>query len=538
VEISDPQARKAAALAEERRRLEGVRAEREQLRRDSVWQGFRVSPDQVPELRAVVEAAVGESQGSGGRAARGLKELLEDRSCPGAPRLLLELLQDLPPDSAAGYLVRLHEAGVDGLGDAARYAAVLTTAEPISAQTLQDLPGTPFEAGLWRDAQLVLRGQHPSSWGSFVAGAPLSLVDDLLDREGPTAPVRGEDGADRTPYLLARSRPAELDDAQVGELGWEEELWRRRLLADPSHPVPEGVPESVDVLAGVAEGVPVALEAVVDQLSGEPRQLVRQVLDHPADPARWPSELVGETALWSVLDRFCEVSAGQGWPEKEKPPFAVWRELRAAQRELMRVRPRALELLEQPQRSSTRWVREEAVSMAVYLDLRFSEPGETKALSRALERLEGLGSSHPTVVQNILWLRGNLDKDRNSRGPLFNPYLELGVSHGAPPEQWKAAWRELRRELKGRTVELSDVNRAHDMLRDTDASTGGERGRLYVLPVYGDRLSPSPRVPALFVSRARPMRRRTGPPSSEESEQLRQEALKSVLRYALTERTR
>lgn len=505
-----------------------------------MWQEFQVGPEQIPELRAVVEAAVEEAGEGGGQAAQGLRDLLEGRLCPGAPGQLLRLLQCVPPNSGVEYLVRLHAIGVAAVGHVSEHALALAEPGAVSVQSLRELPRLAPEVDLWRDAQLVMRGWRPKSWGSFVAGAPLSLVDDLLDREnGETGQPRvGQDRGDaENRYLLARSRPAELTEDQVAELDWEEEVWRRRLLADPAHPVPDGVPEAIEILAGVAEGVPVALEALVDQLSGEPRQLVRQVLDHPASPADWPAQLVENTALWPVLDHFCEVPPGQERLGSEKQPFALWRELRAAHRELLRLRSTAFDYLEAPLRSPTTWVREEAVSMAVYLDLRFSEPGDSKALKRALRRLKGLRSTNPTVQRNIRWLGNVLAKDRNSRGPLFNPYLELGVSHGAPAREWKGAWREMRRELKGRAVDLSDINLAYDMLRDWEVSAENEPGNMYVLPVCPEHLSPPPRVPALLVPPARPMGRRTEAFSAEESQRLRENALKSVLRSALPERT-
>ena len=538
MESNTPRARKAAAREEELRRLKKLREERGRERGVGAWQEFQVDPDRIPELRSVVEAAVKESGENGGRATRALRGLLAGRDCPGARELLLDLIQTLPSESGIEYLIRLHTVGVEGIADISGFASVLTSPEKVSPQDLVSLPRLSPEVDLWCDARLVLRGQRPRYPESFVASAPLPLLDDLIDQDVELPSVRREhdEAADR--YLLARSRPAELTDTQVNELGWEEELWRRRLLADPAHPVPDGVPEGIEILAGIAMGDPDALEAAGDSLSGGVGQMVRQVLDHPGRPAGWPTSLVEEPALWPVLDHFCEAPPGQGWSEGEKPLFAQWRELWAARRELLGVSPKAFEFLQGPLRSPTRWVREEAVSMEVYLDLRFSEPGDMAAPRQALKRLKGLRSANPIVLHNISWLSRMLAKDRNNRGPLINPYLELGVPQGAATHEWKAAWRELRRRLKGRPIELSDVNLAHDMLRDTEAPPEGEHGDMYVLPVHPNHLSPPPRVAKMLIREPRPMKRCTKPLSPEEDERLRVEAMGSLVRAALTERTR
>ena len=66
----------------------------------------------------------------------------------------------------------------------------------------------------------------------------------------------------------------------------------------------------------------------------------------------------------------------------------------------------------------------------------------------------------------------------NDRRPWENPYLILGVDHGAPPEVWKQAWRRTRAEKAHDIDQLSRVNEAKDMIMtlERDGTNGWGRG--------------------------------------------------------------
>lgn len=537
MDISDPRARKAAALAEERLRLARIREERERGRRDSVWQEFGAESERIPDLRDTVEAVVAASGDDAGGPAQGLRAMLEGRMCPGAPGLLLELLRDLPPGAAAGHLARLHGIGVPALAKWTRLGELLHGQREPTAEELQGLPSLEPAFSLWRDGELLRRGNRLRSLERFLENAPLSLVDDLVDR-GTAFPLGGRERSDpqENLYLLARRSPERLTDAQVASLGWPEEVWRRHLLADPGCEVPDGVPGPVRDLAAVGGGDPEALARLVHTLDERSRRLVRQVLGEPERPSVWPRALFKDTDLWPVLERLCEGRALE--PSQETVvPFAAWRDLRSAHRELLDVRPSAYEHLAPHTSSSEPWVREEAAAMEVYLDLRFSESGDSQVLHKALERLNALPERSAVTEGNIAWIHSRLAMDRNNRGPLFNPYLELGVAHGSDQRTWRDAWRSLRRRLQGRKQELSDINQARDLIRDIEATGGLGNHPLYVLPVFPDRLFPRPRVPRRFVAEPRPLARRSGPVSPELRERIRTDAITALLNRAVAERT-
>ncbi|WP_017586969.1 hypothetical protein [Nocardiopsis ganjiahuensis] len=536
--ISDARERKAAALAAERERLARVRSEREQGRRDSIWQEFRVSSELIADLKDAVEAAILAVGPSGGETAGKLSVLLDGKLCPEAPRVLLELLGKLPPDIGVLHLARLHEIGVPQVAESGHAAALISGRVEPTEQALRKLQDFSPELDLWRDAELLRLGAKPKSPERFLAHAPLVLIDDFLDGDPSVSLTGGErtDGGENL-YLLARRDPAKLTDEQLEAIGWQDELWRRRVATDPCQRVPAEAPESAQILQRVADGDPLALKLLVGLLQGKPKQLVQHVLANPDRPAGWPRAMFAERALWPVLAELCRGTDLPGNGQGPLADFVAWRDLRAAHRDLMNVSATAYGMLAPHLESAAVWAREEATAMEVYLDLRFADPGDSQPLHDALRRLSALDSEHPVIRGNIVWVRRHLETDRNNRGPLFNPFLELGVPHGASSEEWKEAWRGLRRELRGRTEELSDVNRAHDLLRDIEARSDLESNPLYVLPVHEEELFPSPRVPSLTIPPACPLDRRTEPLNPQERAPLREAATASVMRMAVRERT-
>ncbi|WP_160050527.1 hypothetical protein [Nocardiopsis sp. FR4] len=534
----DPRERKARALAEERQRLARIRQERARARGDDVWREFQVEPDRISDLRDAVEAAIVAAGAAGGDTAERLSVLLNGRPCPEAPSLLLRLLGRLPSRLGALHLARLHEIGVRQTAESGYVAALISGRVEPTAETLLKVRCPTPPLLLWRDSELVRLGSAPTDPERFLSTAPLALVDDFLGREPAVSPT-GQERTDAREnlYLLARSDPDRLTGEQAEALDWPEELWRRRLREDPGLPVPDEAPESARILAGVADGDPVAAELLVGSLAGRAENLLRDLLDNRGRPAAWPRAVFADRSFWPLLEDLCGSATLPRSAPAPMSEFVAWRDLRRAHRDLMNVDPRTYKALSPHLASRTAWVREEATAMEVYLNLRFADPGDSQALRNAWVRLAALKSDSPVVAANIAWLMSLLDTDRNHRGPLFNPYLELGVPHGVAAGEWKAAWRGLRRELKGRTEELSDINHARDLLRDIEADGGPENHPLYVLPVHREELFPAPRVPAPLIPGARPLPRRTESLPPSERERIRDEAMASLMELAVRERT-
>jgi hypothetical protein len=468
-----------------------------------------------------------------------LSALLDGEPCPEAPRLLLRLLGRLPSQLGVLHLARLHEIGVSRTAESGRLAELLSGRVEPTKDILLELRCPTPPLLLWRDSELVRLGSAPADPEHFLSAAPLALVDDFLDGCPPLAlNGSGRTDARESLYLLARSEPTRLDDEQVEALDWREELWRRRIEADPGLPVPDDAPESARNLAGVGAGKVGDAELLVSSLAGGAERTMRDLLANPGRPAAWPRAVFADRSFWPVMEELCGSATLPRSAPEPLSEFIAWRDLRRAYRDLMNVNPRAYKTLTPHLASKSAWAREEATAMDAYLNLRFADPGDSQVLRNAWARLAALRSSSPVVAANIAWLVRLLDTDRNRRGPLFNPYLELGVPHGAPSDDWKAAWRGLRRELKGRTEELSDINHARDLLRDIEADGGPEKHPLYVLPIHEDVLFPAPRVPLPLVPGARPLPRRTEPLPPAETERLRDDARASLMELAVREGTR
>lgn len=534
MESNTSRAREDALLEEELRRLERVRARRKLGRKDSVWQEFQVEPERIPRLRAVVESVLEDADE--GPVPRELRKLLAERMCPGAPMLLMRALMGLPPDTAITHLEELHEIGASALTRWTRVGVMLAAGERNTAAELKDLPPHTPALSLWRDSELLRRGNKLRSLERFLERAPLTLVDDLIDR-GTAFPFTGTERVDEQEnrYLRARRSPERLTEEELEELDWPEESWRRRLLQDPSREVPADAPVRITDLAAVASGDSEGLTRLSGALDERTRSLVLQLLSAVDRPEVWPKVILKDEALWPVLENLC--SGPIETAHQETSGFVAWRDLRAAHKELLQVNPSAYERIGPHLAADERWVREEAVAMEVYLDLRFAENGDSAALRKALDRLLALENRSLGTDANISWLRDRLATDRNRRGPLFNPYLELGVAHGAPQREWRETWRRLRRTLQGRTEELSDINKARDLIRDMEATGNAESHPLYVLPIFPDRLFPTPKVSTRLVSQARPLPRRTEPVSEQERERLRRDALTSFLQETVARRT-
>lgn len=538
MEIGDARSRRAAALAADQERLDRVRRKRLQGRADSVWQEFQVAPERGDELREAVEAAILAMGSSGGGTAEALAGLLRGSSCPGAPGLLLGLIWRLPPEVAVAHLARLHEIGMPQAAPFGLAAGLLHGSIEPDLDKLRLLPDRPRELALWRDAQLVRAGAGPVNTPEFVAHAPMALLDDLIDQGFPPV-LGGEERADprENLYLRARTVPGELSDDQVRRIGWEDESWRRVITADPHRQVPKEAPEWARDLDAVAEGGADALRRAVDRVGGGSARLIRNLLASVETPEAWPAEVLADRSLWPVLAGLATEVEIPEVASEALTEFGAWRDLRGAHHNLMGASAWAYRAVEPHLSSETAWIREEAAAIRVYLDVRYATPGDAARLQASLTRLADPSFTHAVTRDNAAWLKHRLGAPRNSRGPLFNPYLELGVPHGAPASQCQEAWRSLRRELAGRDEELSSVNQARDMIRVIEADGAVEDTPMYVLPVHEERLFPTPCIPAPLIPGMSPLSRRTDALGPDHAAALRREAARAVIGSVTAERT-
>src|SRR6185437_2034115 len=81
-------------------------------------------------------------------------------------------------------------------------------------------------------------------------------------------------------------------------------------------------------------------------------------------------------------------------------------------------------------------LEKEVINLRAYLIL--VRHGE-HSLEKAIGLLTQIGRS-PAARQNLELIQKRKRATLNERGPLENPYLALGVDHGAARVEWRRAW--------------------------------------------------------------------------------------------------
>jgi hypothetical protein len=172
-------------------------------------------------------------------------------------------------------------------------------------------------------------------------------------------------------------------------------------------------------------------------------------------------------------------------------------------------------------------LQKEVINLRAYLImLRYGE----HSLEEAIELLTPIGRS-PAVKQNLKFIRQRKLVTRNERGPLENPYLALGVDHGAARAAWRRAWLAARSAKHADLDYLSEVNEAHDQIMALERDGSDGAGRVFMVPVgkefrppgiteAADRLTAGPPPVPAFQG---------GEPLSEVIQKLRGVALREIL---------
>ena len=518
---NDPRSRHREAVLAERRRRARLKEERRRAATARAWAEFGVAADRTDDLRGIVSAVVATVPEPGEAAV--LRSLLRGEGAEGGPEELLRLLRALPPLTAMAHVADLHRIGAP-VAAAIGPQAVSLAAESATLDELVTLESDSAAWRLWRDTTLVRHGAAPVNLADFVRRAPLAAVDDLITNGGtPTAEHwAGRPEAERR-YLRARVAPQTLTEEELLALDWDEEVWRRRLADMEAEPPPEDAPELVRLLHRVGAGDVDALVGAAELLPSAQADLIGRVLASPTDVDAWPEEVVRDPAMWPVLDRVWQPEEEVGLTDDHTADFVVWCGLRDGYDMLLALESEAEEVLGPNPR-----IREEAVNMLVYLRLRFSSADDSETLAWAETRLRNLGRGNPAVEGNLRWIAIRRATPVNDRGPAFNPYIELGVGPGAPTDEWRSAWRRLRKEHRKNTGVLSDINLARDQLRDLEAAGTPDPHRFFQVPLDLGFLRPAPRIPHCLVPDARPLPRRTSPVSDVDIEALRAAAAEEL----------
>lgn len=433
----------------------------------------------------------------------------------------------LPPVQAVSLLWRSHRAGLAVLPErqAARAEALLNR-NP-GTLTGEDDDEDPDVTAAWqlfvdheRSRYLRLDQERQRR---LLIHLPLPVVDDLIDAKRVSPQAVPDDG-ERHLYLLARIAPLQVRREELMVLGWHEELTRREFKAR------------------LARGDVAALQDL-DALHGEQHRLATALQD-VRRTGKIPPELAEQRWLWPALERLAPNAAVNF---REHKPYAQWllvrrilRAIRQAHQARLRgddqkyhVMLQTAEEYATPLQDSRAIAGWEARNALAYLKVLRS--GHSPQYDNALNILSpppGRALSHAALPQKAqLPLTANrkiLDtlKEQHKNVHILNPFAVLGVPDKFPG--WKERWRELRRSLDADGE--AQVNEAKDAIQ------AWERGRapvaLFALPLMPEKWA-NPRSDDRTTGQdARPMPRKTSPPTADEREFARRRATQGVIRAA------
>ncbi|WP_055625909.1 hypothetical protein [Streptomyces hirsutus] len=547
--MTDPVAARQAAKAAEKERLTRARERRESQGSSGVsgfvqrkWRWLGVGGGEAVEavLAMLTEALTDTRLPEVERAV--LTQALEGD--PDRENLLPAVragLSLLPPESVLGHLRSLWADGVRWLNEAGleRCRVLCSTAPGLDlvGKRSHAVSGGPAFSLF---ATAATRGAIPMPnlyLDELLASAPLSVIDDLIDHGGlmpEDVPWTGRD-AEEGLYLRARLAPAKVTGEQAEHLGWQAYLRRQSFLHGETLVRQE--PDDVwDLLYDVVmDGDVTAIDAL-DAVLPRPQQIELRDLKSGALSGQWPLSMTEDRGLWLLMTTL--------WQPRElvDPRRSPFYALAALNRAYDLVKNGDLEAAAQQARSLTRTdvnnrkvasdQVQEAHAIATYVavvqsEQRDSPAARDKLLASAQEHAENaaeLGGS--AAERNLRLLLAWRATRRNDRGSFSNPFLEIGLDHGAGG--WEERCREIFRQHEGNARAQSELNMAEERIR------GAQRGEagwdvFYQLPLDRSRYVVPSQVPEHLVPPVKALPRRTPVTSGGELEAIRARAAVELL---------
>ncbi|WP_405792869.1 hypothetical protein OG753_30875 [Streptomyces sp. NBC_00029] len=448
----------------------------------------------------------------------------------------------LPPASILGHIRNLWAAGVQWLTEAGleRCRLLCSTAPSL------DLVGTRSHAvtggpAFSLFATAATRGAVPLPnrfLDELLPWAPLTVIDDLVDRGGLLAedtPWMTRD-AQEALYLRARLVPEKITDEEASRLGWQGFLRRQSFLR--GEPLTRQEPDDVwDLLYDVVLDGDLTVFDALDAALPRTQQIELRDLKSGALSGQWPTAMGEDLGLWQLMAALWEpretVDAGRS-------PFYA---LIAAQRAYDAVKAGDLEAaarqahsLARGGSSSSRRISvelvEEGCALAAYAAAVQSENAESPAardrLLDSAEKYAEMAADHGSSVaeRNLRLLRAWRETRRNVRGRFSNPFLEIGLDHGA--DAWEERCREIFRGYEGDTRAQSALNMAEERIRGALRNEAGW-DVFYQLPLDPSRYVMPSQVPRHLVPPVEGLPRRTPVTSGRELETIRARAAVELL---------
>jgi hypothetical protein len=548
-DMTDPVAARQAAKAAEQERLRRARERRESQGSSSVsgfvqrkWRWLGVGGGEAVEavLAMLTETAAATDITEAERTvlAQALEGDPDRESLLPAVRAGLSLL---PPESVLGHLRSLWATGVRWLNEPGlERCRVLCSTAPgrdLIGNRSHAVSGGPAFSLF---ATAATRGAIPVPnrfLDELLAWAPLSVIDDLIDHGGlmpEDAPWTRRDEREGL-YLRARLAPARITGEQAERLAWQAYLRRRSFLLGETLVRQE--PDDVwDLLYDVVMDADVTALDALDAVLPRPQQIELRDLKSGALSGQWTPSMIEDRGLWRLMAALWRprdsVDAGRS-------PFYA---LVALKRAYHLVEAGDLDAAAQQAYSLTRGsvsnrkvpadLVQEAHAIAAYAAVGQSERLDSPAvrdrlLDSAEEHADKAAAQGGAVAErNLRLLRSWRKTKRNDRGPFNNPFLDIGLDHGA--DGWEERCREIFRQREGDTRAQSDLNMAEERIR---GALRGDAGWdvFYQLPLDRSRYVMPSQVPKHLVPPMEALPRRTPVTSGGELEAIRARAAVELL---------
>ncbi|MCG3039789.1 hypothetical protein L7D48_04260 [Streptomyces sp. S1A] len=531
--MTDPAAAHRAAVAAERERLARARERRRSRGPAGVsgfaqrkWRWLGVAGSEAVEavhgMLAEITRATALSEDQRNTLTRALEGTPDREVLLPAVRAGLA---SLPPEAVLRHLRDLWAAGVRWLNEPGlERCRVLCSTAPgaeLVGRRARAVSGGPafslFVTAATRGAVPVPNRflEEVLSW------APLSVVDELVEHGGLLAedePWRSRDEAEAL-YLRARLAPTAVTRQEAERLGWDSYLRRCDFLngGTPLRREPEDV---WDLLYDVVVDGDLSSIDALDAALPRAQQIELRNIRSGALTGQWSLETVADRGLWLLMSTLWQ----PGGPVD--PTRSAFHALIALNRAYDLVKSGDLEAAARQARSFT---GEDGTGRNVPAPL-LAEAYTIAAYTAAVEGSLAAAEEHARKAaerggdiaeRNLALVLAWRATTKNDRGPVTNPFLEIGLDHGST--RWEQHCREIFVQREGDQAGQARLNQAEDRIRGALRSDAGW-DVFFQIPLDHSRYVMPTAVPRQLIPPLEPLPRRTSVTSGADLEAIRARA--------------